>query len=334
MSSSLARSRDNSPWPDRGFQPIGHHWDRNRERCPHSGTSRPRGPGRDRRVGCDGAARGAVMLPGMWRCCSRTLLAHPVAGCRTASVTITPCTTAVTARRGVRQHAQGVTPTVIHSCATPIRIPADLTRSRPSSKTRSQPGEIAHAAPQVAPGPGDVALVQTPGVGLLLVQEAIGESVLAVEVRGHTDLAEHRASHHGILVVVAEQLRHVLDLLHQPLRRLAEDGRSSLCGIPQPLGCLAGLAPFRVPLVPGREAVGGLHVSGDAAVRPLDQGRQLTPRPAASPTGQWRVSSASFDRSEQRHIPVGVQRSDHPGVPCSCRPCAACPRAGSRSTAW
>src|SRR5512133_1352565 len=46
-------------------------------------------------------------------------------------------------------------------------------------------GEIAHAAPQVAPGPGDVALVQTPGVGLLLVQEAIGESVLAVEVRGH-----------------------------------------------------------------------------------------------------------------------------------------------------
>ncbi len=53
-------------------------------------------------------------------------------------------------------------------------------------------GEIAHAAPQVAPGPGDVALVQTLGVGLLLVQEAIGESVLAVEVRGHTDLAEHR----------------------------------------------------------------------------------------------------------------------------------------------
>ena len=34
--------------------------------------------------------------------------------------------------------------------------------------------------------------MQTPGVGLLLVQEAIGESVLAVEVRGHTDLAEHR----------------------------------------------------------------------------------------------------------------------------------------------
>jgi hypothetical protein len=40
--------------------------------------------------------------------------------------------------------------------------------------------------------------------------------------------------------VVAEQLLHVLDLLDQPLRRLAQDGRSSLCGIPQPLGCLAG----------------------------------------------------------------------------------------------
>ena len=38
------------------------------------------------------------------------LLAHPVAGCRTASVTVAPCTTAVAARRGVRQHARGVTP--------------------------------------------------------------------------------------------------------------------------------------------------------------------------------------------------------------------------------
>ena len=58
--------------------------------------------------------------------------------------------------------------------------------------------------------------MQTLGVGLLLVQEAIGESVLAVEARGHTDLAEHRASHHGILVVAEQLLLHVLDLLHQP----------------------------------------------------------------------------------------------------------------------
>ena len=41
---------------------------------------------------------------------SPTLLTHPVAGCRTASVTVAPCTTAVAARRGVRQHARGVTP--------------------------------------------------------------------------------------------------------------------------------------------------------------------------------------------------------------------------------
>ncbi len=67
------------------------------------------GPGCARGMGCDGAARGAVMPPGVRRWCGPTLLAHPVAGCRTASVTAAPCTTAVAARRGVRRHATGVT---------------------------------------------------------------------------------------------------------------------------------------------------------------------------------------------------------------------------------
>ena len=40
------------------------------------------------------------MPPGMRRCRGPTLLAHPVAGCRTASVTAAPCPTAVTARPG------------------------------------------------------------------------------------------------------------------------------------------------------------------------------------------------------------------------------------------
>ena len=165
-----------------------------------------------------------------------TLPAHPVAGYRTASVTNAPCPAAVTARRGVRQHAKGVRPTAIHLCghtgarrhpghptprrrraghhsapdptgvplAHPARAPggdeyridaADhrcATRDPDPGRLDALPteleetfsaGEIAHAAPQVAPGPGDVALVQTPGVGLLLVQEAIGESVLAVSHR-------------------------------------------------------------------------------------------------------------------------------------------------------
>jgi hypothetical protein len=59
------------------------------------------------RMGWDGDAGGAVMPPGVLRCCRPTLPAHPVAGCRTAAVTAAPCTTAVTARHGVRQHAGG-----------------------------------------------------------------------------------------------------------------------------------------------------------------------------------------------------------------------------------
>ena len=127
-------------------------------------------------------------------------------------------------------------PPVRHPDADPGRLDALPDRAQRHVLSRRD-----RAGCAAGRGPGDVALVQTLGVGLLLVQEAIGESVLAVEARGHTDLAEHRASHHGILVVAEQLPLHVLDLLHQPLRRLAQDGRSSLCGIPQPLGCLGCL---------------------------------------------------------------------------------------------
>jgi hypothetical protein len=77
---------------------------RGREAHRRGGT---RERGCDRRMGCDGAAQGAVVPPGVRRCCGPTRPAHPVAGCHTASVAAAPCTTAVTARRGVRQHAKG-----------------------------------------------------------------------------------------------------------------------------------------------------------------------------------------------------------------------------------
>jgi hypothetical protein len=73
-----------------------------------------------------------------------------------------------------------------------------------------------------------------PGFGLLLVQHAVGEPVLAVEVRRDADLAQNGAGDDGVLVV-AEQFLHVLDLLDQPFRRLSQDRGSGLGGIPQPL---------------------------------------------------------------------------------------------------
>jgi hypothetical protein len=84
-----------------------------------------------------------VTRPEVRRCCRPTLPAHPVAGCRTASVTAAPCPTAATARRGMRQHATGVTPTAISSSpgapveATPgPRRHADAERVTTGLRTR------------------------------------------------------------------------------------------------------------------------------------------------------------------------------------------------------
>ena len=82
----------------------------------------------------------------------------------------------------------------------------------------------------------------------------------------------------GVLVV-AEQFLDVLDLLHQAVRRLSQYWGGGFGGIPQPLGGLAGLMPLQITLVPGREPVGHLHMSGDAAVRPPDQGGEFAGAP-------------------------------------------------------
>jgi hypothetical protein len=108
--------------------------------------------------------------------------------------------------------------------------------------------------------------VEAPGVGLLLVQQAVGEPVLAVEVRLNSDLAKNGAGDDGVLVVTEQ---------FQPVRRLPQHRGSGLGGIAQPLGGLAGLMPLRVSLVPGPEPVGNLHVPGDAAVCPADHRGQL-----------------------------------------------------------
>ena len=158
------------------------------------------------------------------------------------------------------------------------------------------------------------------------------------------DLAQHRAGDDGVLVV-AEQFLHLLDLLDQPLRRLAEHRGGGLGRVPQPLGGLAGLVPLACRARPRPRAGRPPDVPGDPAVRPADQGGQLAARSTGGPAGSTAGRPAA---GRSRRAARGTGRSPaRRSAPCGRRPPArrstgsAGPGPGRRparrassSTAW
>src|SRR6187200_355362 len=107
-----------------------------------------------------------------------------MAGRRTAAVTAAPCPTSVTARPGVRQHTEGVTPPAIHSCG------------RTGGETTAGPPDAAQlrAGHHSAPDPSCVPLAHPPlrpaeeSGAEDGVQVRIGES--AVRVQAVADATE------------------------------------------------------------------------------------------------------------------------------------------------
>src|SRR6266700_4012059 len=110
-------------------------------------------------------------------------------------------------------------------------------------------------------------------VVLLLVEQAVGEGVLAGEMRVDAELAGGLAGDHGVLVVADDRL----DLLHLPGERaggLAGRRAGGLGRVAGPPGRLAGLVQGDVPGLAARRLPGPAHPPVRLPVRLAHGGRE------------------------------------------------------------
>src|SRR5207245_3983863 len=136
---------------------------------------------------------------------------------------------------------------------------------KPPLSGLGHPGAVAGAGGLLPDGAG-AGLEASGPVELARVEEAVGEGVLAGQVRADAEVAGGLAGDHGVLVVA----EHRLDLLHLPrelLSRLAGRRAADLGRVAGAAGRLAGLVQGDVPGRAARRLPGPAHPPARLPVR-------------------------------------------------------------------
>src|SRR6185437_16197389 len=149
-----------------------------------------------------------------------------------------------------------------------------------SASSRRPTGRPGLAHPLAVAGPGgllpdgaDAGLEAFGLVVLALVEQAVGEGVLAGQVRTDAEVAGRLAGDHGVLVVADDRL----DLLHLPgelARGLAGRRAGGLGRVAGPPGRLTGLVQGDVPGLTARLLPGPAHPPFRLPVRLVHGGRE------------------------------------------------------------
>jgi hypothetical protein len=138
------------------------------------------------------------------------------------------------------------------------------------------------------------------------VEQAVGERVVPVGVRRLSELLEHRAGHHGVLVVTEEFLE-VLGLPVQVVGRFADHRGDDLGHVPDPLAGLARLVQGGVPVRSGGQSGGGVKQAVQLAEGLGDTPGQLGQCGPAGPLSQRGLVQQLLEHVLQDPVTLTVQ---------------------------